>query len=126
MINEEWRDVPGFEERYQISSKGRVKRKERIVKERILEPYKNPAGYKIVGLYGKDGRRRGTPVLCLVKEVFGLKLKNFDAHRWIGKLTEDNIKFIKENRSQYTLRELGEMFNVSHEAIRLAEKRERT
>ena len=56
MKNEEWRDVVGYEGRYQISSMGRVKSLERkdclgrTVKERILKPNVVGGGYLMIGL----------------------------------------------------------------------------
>lgn len=68
MKNEEWRDVAGYEGRYQVSSMGRVKsleRKfpiwnggERIQKERILKPIDNGRGYLQVVLCTGGNRKR--------------------------------------------------------------------
>jgi len=69
-IKEEWRDIQGFENRYQVSNLGRVKSVERIIyntknngvdgirhiKEKILKQY-NEQGYLRVSLY-KD-RKKG-------------------------------------------------------------------
>ena len=79
MKNEEWRDVVGYEGRYQVSSMGRVKsleRKvrhwrggERIQKERILKPSNDRGGYLLVSLC--DGEKRKTfKVHRLVCEAF--------------------------------------------------------
>ena len=78
MKNEEWRDVVGYEGRYQVSSMGRVKsleRKvpkwygERTVKERILKPNVVYGGYLIVGLYA-GGKRKMHKVHRLVCQAF--------------------------------------------------------
>ena len=78
MKNEEWRDVVGYEGRYQVSSMGRVKsleRKiphwrggERIQKERILKPFV-VGGYLRVGL-SVDGKLKRLRVHRLVCEAF--------------------------------------------------------
>lgn len=58
-IREEWKDIQGFEGRYKISNKGRVKALEKVVmKERILKPG-NVNGYEAVNLYNeKHGKSR--------------------------------------------------------------------
>lgn len=66
---EEWRDVPGYEGFYQVSSIGNVRSLGRIVEsknqhgqtdmrvqERILSPGRNSDGYLSVVLYGNDGK----------------------------------------------------------------------
>ena len=82
MKNEEWRDVAGYEGRYQVSSMGRVKsleRKvrhcrggERIQKERILKPAVTQDGYLKVGLWA------------------GGKPKHFKVHRLVCQAFHDN------------------------------------
>ena len=78
MKNEEWRDVVGYEGRYQVSSMGRVKsleRKvtkgdgERTVKERFLKPNVAYGGYLMVALYA-DGKRKMLKVHRLVCQAF--------------------------------------------------------
>lgn len=50
---EVWRDIKGFEGRYQVSNLGRVKSLARrmVVKDRILKPFGNNKGYKCVHLW---------------------------------------------------------------------------
>ena len=82
MKNEEWRDVVGYEDLYQVSSEGRVKsleRKvkhwcggERIQKERILKPVVVGGGYLRVVLYA------------------GGKPKKFFAHRLVCQTFHEN------------------------------------
>lgn len=79
MKNEEWRDVVGYEGRYQVSSMGRVKSLERTfidnsgrkrtVKERILKPAFNVWGYLFVNLCA-GGKRKMYTVHRLVCQVF--------------------------------------------------------
>ena len=78
MKNEEWRDVVGYEGRYQVSSMGRVKsleRKvtkgdgERTVKERFLKPNVSYGGYLMVALYA-GGKRKMLKVHRLVCQAF--------------------------------------------------------
>ena len=79
MKNEIWKDVAGYEGRYQVSSMGRVKSLERTfidnsgrkrtVKERILKPITNHYGYQVVNLY-TGGKRKTLKVHRLVCEAF--------------------------------------------------------
>jgi hypothetical protein len=63
---EEWRDVVGFEAHYDVSSHGRVRRKETGC---ILRPWIAGAGYCYVELRGVNRKRRVT-VHILVAEAF--------------------------------------------------------
>ena len=78
MKNEEWRDVAGYEGRYQVSSMGRIKSLERkdclgrTIRERILKPVVAGGGYLIVTLYA------------------GGKPKKFFAHRLVCQAFHEN------------------------------------
>jgi hypothetical protein len=63
---EEWRDVVGFEAHYDVSSHGRVRRKET---GRILRPWIAGSGYYYVELRGVNRKKRAT-VHALVAEAF--------------------------------------------------------
>lgn len=77
--NEEiWKDIVGFEGKYQVSSKARVKSltraiwngyKDIIVKGRILKQCLDSTGYYMVGLW-IDGKFNGKKVHRLVAEAF--------------------------------------------------------
>lgn len=75
MKNEEWRDVAGYEGRYQVSSMGRVKSLERkdclgrTVKECILKPRTDRYGYLVVNLC-TGGKRKHFKVHRLVCQAF--------------------------------------------------------
>ena len=75
MTEEDWRDIEGYEGRYQVSNMGRVKslgRKDRfgrVIKERILEPAVTHNGYLRVGLH-VDGKQKMLRVHRLVCEAF--------------------------------------------------------
>jgi len=82
MIEEKWRDVPGYEGLYQVSNYGRVRSLDRYVWNRcrargkrdflkgsILRPQKHVAGYLFVALY-KDGKKRQIRINRLVLTVF--------------------------------------------------------
>lgn len=61
-MTEEWRDIPGYEDMYQVSDLGRVRSLDRVVKHpiadntlkgKVLKQVPNPAGYLKVNLCGK-------------------------------------------------------------------------
>jgi hypothetical protein len=67
-MTEEWRDIPGYEDMYQVSDLGRVRSLDRVVpqkngprkcKGRILKPAVNTTGYYHVML-GRGGSHRGS------------------------------------------------------------------
>lgn len=71
-IEEEWRDIEGYENLYQISNKGQVKslgNGQTNSKERILKTRKNKRGYIQVN-FSKDGKRKMFYVHRLVAEAF--------------------------------------------------------
>ena len=61
-MSEIWRDVPGFEGLYQVSTWGNVRGK-----KGILKPYKNEKGYLKVGLFkkGKDHKKRVSRLVAM-------------------------------------------------------------
>ena len=76
MKNEEWRDVVGYEGRYQVSSTGRVKslkRKDclgRTIRERMLKPCDNGRGYLYISLSDGTGEHKRHYIHRLVGEAF--------------------------------------------------------
>ena len=75
-MKEEWRDIKGYEGKYQVSSYGRIKslNYNRTKKEKILNPCLTKKGYLIVDLY-KNGRRKPCTVHKLVALHF---IPNYD------------------------------------------------
>lgn len=65
---EEWRDIKGFEEHYQISNYGRIKsfRKGEV---KILKPYVAPNGYLLISLQNNDKKKKNS-IHRLVAEAF--------------------------------------------------------
>jgi hypothetical protein len=53
MENEIWKDIKGYEEKYKISSFGRVYS---LTRNKFLKPYKDSKGYYVIGLC-KNGNR---------------------------------------------------------------------
>lgn len=81
-----WRDVKGYEDIYQVSNKGQVKRLEIVIvdkndkkyhkKERILKGSIDGNGYLQVQLYDDKGRKKSLRVNRLVAEVFISNIEN--------------------------------------------------
>lgn len=74
-MKEEWRDIKGYEGRYQVSSLGRVKSLARkkgwcIARERLLTLWEQHKGYLVADLSDGNGGRRHRPVHRLVAEAF--------------------------------------------------------
>ncbi len=77
----EWRDIEGYEGRYQISNAGQVKRLERfrpskirhsastLLREKVLSLSSNPQGYNIVALWDGHGYKQ-PKVARLVAKAF--------------------------------------------------------
>lgn len=84
--NEVWKDIKGYEGRYQVSDMGRVKSLERIItkkngrkqtiRERILNPITDRGGYLRVNLCDGSGKGKNHFVHRLVCEAFHENPKN--------------------------------------------------
>ena len=78
-INEEWRDVVGYEGLYMVSNIGNVKSLKRTAKskngsirtvsEKLRKIDKNKSGYLMV-ILNKEGKRKGMKIHRLVAEAF--------------------------------------------------------
>ena len=113
---EEWRDVVGYEGKYQVSNEGRVKSLERTVESvshkkpclRHIQGYvkqlqeNSRTGYLEVGL-NKDGNRKTLRVHRLVWEAFngeiteGLEIDHINAIRTDNKLENLRLVTHKDN-----------------------------
>ena len=71
---EEWRGVPGFEHRYQVSSLGRIRSYGADSHKRILKGITLPRGYKLLNARG-NGKSTWFKVHRLVFETFVRKLE---------------------------------------------------
>lgn len=92
MLNEEWRDVGGYESLYQISNLGRVKSLSRVcrspfgvtglrvVRERIRKVSLNSDGYPLVRL-SKEGR---TELFLIHRLVAAAFLKKAPGKDWVN------------------------------------------
>lgn len=70
-MEEQWKDIYGFEGLYKISNYGNVKslNYNHTRKERILKPFTNPDGYLLVDLC-KDGKEKYEKIHRLVAQEF--------------------------------------------------------
>lgn len=67
MSMELYRDIPGYEGKYQVTSWGRVYN---VDSETFINPEEHCKGYLRVDLYGKDGKRKHFKVHRLVAFAF--------------------------------------------------------
>lgn len=100
---EEWRPVVGYEEKYQVSSHGKVK----ITKSgKILKPYILKSGYHRVSLYLNNNRTHRT-VAGIVCEAFigerpsGLHIDHKDGDKDNNKLS--NLEYVTARENQLRL-----------------------
>ena len=105
-MNEEWRDIEGYEGLYQVSNLGRV----RSLNCRghkgcigILTPRLDGKGYEMVALY-KEGKARNTKVHRLVAQAFIPNPNNLPQvnHKDENK-TNNNVKNLEWCTNKYNL-----------------------
>lgn len=92
MNNEIFMDIKGYEERYQISTKGRVWS---IISQRYLQPTKLKSGYLVVHLTAKNGKKKLEYIHRLVALMFAPNPNHY---------TEVNHK--DENKANNTIENL--------------------
>ena len=78
MSKEVWRDIEGYEGKYQVSNKGRIKslNYRRTGKEWVLKPKKRKDGYLMVRL-NKEGKEKGYLIHRLVARAFIPNTENY-------------------------------------------------
>ena len=96
---EEWRDVVGWENSYEVSNFGRVRTKERLVKRKgnsvsvltrkLKQCYIDEDGYARVSLY-EDGRTQLLGLHRVVAAAFVPNPNNFEQVNHINGIKEDN------------------------------------
>jgi len=112
-MNEEWRDVVGYEGYYQVSSNGKVKSLSRklgnnhVTKDIVMKPVIDKYGYKRLGLY-KNNKLTNALVHRLVATAFvdNNENKNIVNHKDENKTNNniDNLEWVtvKENNNYGT------------------------
>jgi hypothetical protein len=123
-MEEIWKDIEGFEGKYQASSFGNVKSLPRLkscargtfmTKVKLLNPIKISKGYLAVVLYNKDGIKKMIKAHRLIAQVF---IPNPD-----NKLQVNHINGIKSDNRVENLEWNTQSENINH-AIRLGLKRD--
>ena len=95
-LEEEWKDIEGYEEYYQISNYGKIKSKQRfsnccygkqrLLKEKIIVPTPDKKGYLRIMLC-KNGNKKRFYIHELVAKTF---LDNYDETKIIHHIDYDN------------------------------------
>ena len=104
---EEWKDIKGYEGKYMVSNKGRVKslNYNNTGKEGILKAHFNVHGYLFVVLY-KEGKRKLPLVHRLVATAF---LENPEGYTEVNHRDED-----KENNKAENLEWVSHEYNINY------------
>lgn len=101
-MEEQWKDIPGYEGMYQVSNFGRVRSLDRVVekqgrlhhiKGRILRQGKTHCGYYIIG-FSKEDKRTYSSVHRLVAELF---IPNPNNYPCVNHMDEDKTNNRAEN-----------------------------
>ena len=111
-MNEIWKDIPGYEGKYQVSNLGRVKslNYHRTGKEELFTPWKNRYGYLLVSLR-KDKKKTSYLVHRLVWEAFngpippGIQVNHLDECKTRNSLDNLELATPKENANWGTRNE---------------------
>lgn len=117
-MNEEiWKDILGYEGKYQVSNLGRVKslNYHRTGKEKLFTPYKNRCGYLLVN-FRKNGKKTGYSVHTLVYSTFngpipdGMQVNHINEVKTDNRLENLNLMTPQENCNWGTRNErIGKM-----------------
>lgn len=114
-MNETWKDITGFEGKYQISSFGRVKSLSRkcgtvIRKDKIINPREHTSGYQIVSL-GSDYKYKNYYIHILVAKHF---IDNPMSKPQVNHIDED-----KKNNNMDNLEWVTRSENMTHNKLHI-------
>ena len=115
-MKEEWRNIEGFDGRYQVSNLGHVKstlfanRSCQKKRDKIIAPENNGRGYLVVGLY-KDGKRTNKYVHRLVADAF---CERRGGRNYVNHLDHDTLNNNSLNLEWCTARE-----NIHHSSTKM-------
>lgn len=128
---EQWKDVVGYEGYYEVSDHGNVRSldkevrtnirhvKSRIIKGKVLKPYKKNHGYYAVSL-SKDGKWFTTEIHRLVAKAFlpNPMNKKVVNHKDGNKLNNhiDNLEWTSYKENHWHAREIQLLVNVGQHA----------
>ena len=101
-LKEVWKDIEGYEDRYQVSNLGRMKR---VITGRILKSGKNRGGYLYVNLC-KNGKYKTHKIHRQVAQAF---IPNPENKPEINHIDEDKSNNVISNLEWSTRKE-----NVNH------------
>ena len=125
-----WKDIKGFENRYQASNLGRIKtlifknNKYEIKREKILKQYLGNNGYLRIGLTNNNGKRNTYYVHRLIAETFLEKNEN---QLVVNHKDEDKTNNNVENLEWITKKDnILYSFNLHKERIKAMQTKEAT
>ena len=118
-MSEKWKSVPGYEGRYEVSDRGRIRSYCRIGSgggqyekpQRIIKGGRDTQGYPEVGLRDATGKRTTLRVHRLVMAAFvgprpeGMTVNHRDgikAHNWLG-----NLEYVSQAENNRHALDLG-------------------
>ena len=106
--NEQWRDIDGYEGRYQVSDLGRVRSRKRG-EWKVLRPGKSNKGYLQVGLF-RDGKAKNYKIHRLVAQAF---IPNDDE----SKTQINHIDECKQNNRLWNLEYCTPQYNINYNKL---------
>lgn len=92
MTDEIWKSIPGINERYQVSNKGRVRSWYKNGKVKILKPRIHKTGYCVLDLTKMNGKYRTVTVHRLVLDAFDSPHPDMQVNHINGIKTDNRLE----------------------------------